>query len=170
MRESRYLKDDPKNIQKLMTIPVFKDFEVESLGELLKISKIREYENGEQIIKEGQHDPWLYFLHTGRVKIVKHEQVLADLRRCGDVFGEMGMIGGFERSASAFAVGDTTCLATDASKIEDITGKNRLAFNYVLYWIFAEILTERLKSTTDELVKVKKELAKLKSGENVPAA
>ena len=170
MRESKYLKDDPKNIQKLMTIPVFKDFEVASLGELLKISKMREYQDGEQIIKEGQHDPWLYFLHTGRVKIVKHGEVLADLRRCGDVFGEMGMIGGLERSASAFAVGETTCLATDASKIEDITGKNRLAFNYVLYWIFAEILTERLESTTDELVKVKKELAKLKSGENMPAA
>ena len=170
MRESKYLKDDPKNIQKLMTIPVFKDFEVASLGELLKISKMREYQDGEQIIKEGQHDPWLYFLHTGRVKIVKHGEVLADLRRCGDVFGEMGMIGGLERSASAFAVGETTCLATDASKIEDITGKNRLAFNYVLYWIFAEILTERLESTTDELVKVKKELAKLKSGENMHAA
>lgn len=164
MRESRFLKDDPKNIQRLMTIPVFKDFEVASLGELLKISKMREYQDGEQIIEEGQHDPWLYFLHTGRVKIVKHGQVVADLRRCGDVFGEMGMIGGFERSASAFAVGETTCLATDASKIEDITGKNRLAFNYVLYWIFAEILTERLKDTTDELVKLKKEFAKLKSG------
>jgi len=153
-----------------MAIPVFKDFEAASLGELLKISKIRQYENGEQIIEEGQHDPWLYFLHAGRVKIVKRGQVQADLRRCGDVFGEMGMIGGFERSASAFAVGDTTCLATDASKIEDITGKNRLAFNYILYRIFAEIVTERLKSTTDELVKVKKELAKLKSRENMLAA
>lgn len=40
MRESRYLKDDAKNIQKLMAIPVFNDFEVASLGELLKISKI----------------------------------------------------------------------------------------------------------------------------------
>ena len=170
MRESRYLKDDSKNIQQLMTIPVFKDFEVASLRELLKISKIRQYQNGEQIMKEGQHDPWLYFLQTGRVKIVKHGQVLVDLRRCGDVFGEGGMIGGFGRSASAFAVGDTTCLATDASKIEDIAANNKLAFNYILYRIFAEIVTERLMSTTDELVKVKKELAQLKSRKNVLAA
>lgn len=166
MRESKFLKDDPKNIQKLMTIPVFKNFEVSSLGELLKISKMREYQDGEQIIKEGQHDPWLFFLHTGRVKIIKQGEVVADLRRCGDVFGEMGMMGGFERSASAFAVGETTCLATDASKIEDITGKNRLAFNYVLYWVFAEILTDRLKAATDELAQLKKELARLNRSES----
>jgi CRP-like cAMP-binding protein len=170
MRESRYLKDDVKNIQKLMAIPVFQDFEVASLGELLKISKIREYKNGEQIIKEGQSDPWLYFLHMGRVQIIKHGQVLADLRRCGDVFGEMGMIKGYRRSASAFAVGDTSCLATDASRIEEIAGRNRLAFNYILYRIFTEIVTDRLKFTTDELVKAKKEIAILKRTENMLAA
>jgi CRP-like cAMP-binding protein len=162
MRETKYLNNDMENVQTLMAIPVFKDFEVESLGELLKISKIREYKDGEQIIKEGKHDPWLYFLHTGRVKIVTHGQVLAELRRCGDVFGEMGMIKGNKRSASAYAVGDTTCLATDASRIEEIAGKNKLAFNYILYRIFTEIVTERLRSTTAELIKVKKENAMLK--------
>jgi CRP/FNR family transcriptional regulator, cyclic AMP receptor protein len=165
MRESKYLKDDIKNIEKLMVIPVFKEFEVESLAGLLKVSKIREYENGEQIIKEGEHDSWLYFLYSGRVKIVKHKKILADFRRCGDVFGEMGMIGGFDRSASAFAVGKTVCLTTDASKISEITGKDKLAFSYLLYRIFAEIITERLKNTTEELIRAREEIAELKADE-----
>ena len=42
MRETKYLKDDAKNIQKLAGIPIFKDFETRLLGELLKLSKIRE--------------------------------------------------------------------------------------------------------------------------------
>lgn len=170
MRESKYLQSDIKNIQKLLAIPVFKDFEVESLGELLNASKIRKYEHGERIIKEGEHDSWLYFLLSGRVRITKHEKVLADLRRSGDVFGEMGMIGGFARSAFASAIGKTTCLAIDASKLDDITGKDKLAFSYTLYRIFAEIVTERLKSTTDELMKANEELARLKGREELAVA
>jgi len=170
MRESRYLKDDIKNIQKLIEIPVFQGFEIGSMGGLLKISKIREYEDRECILKEGNHDPWIYFLYSGEVKIVKHGQILADLKRSGDMFGEMGMIGGFESSASAIAIGKTCCLATDASRINDIASEDRLAFKYILYRIFAEIVTERLKSTTGELVKVRNELAKLKSRENMLAA
>jgi len=170
MRESKYLKDDIKNIQKLVAIPVFKDFEVGSLGELLNASKLRVYDNEEWVIKEGGHDPWLYFLLSGRVRITKNGKVLADLRRSGDVFGEMGMIGGFDRSASAFAIGETTCLTIDASKVDDITGKDRLAFSYTLYRIFAEIVTERLKSTTEELIKANEELARLKGREEMAAA
>jgi CRP-like cAMP-binding protein len=163
MRESRYLKADIENIQKLVAIPVFKDFKIGSLGNLLKASKIRKYEHCEWIIKEGEHDPWLYFLLSGRVRITKHGRSLADLRRSGDVFGEMGMLGGFDRSASAIAVGETTCLTIDASKIKDLAGKDRSDFSYTLYRIFAEIVTERLKATTDELMKANEEIARLKS-------
>jgi len=170
MRESKYLKDDIKNIQKLVAIPVFKDFEVQNLGELLNASKIRKYEHGEVIIKEGEHDPWLYFLLSGRVRISKHSKLLADLRRSGDVFGEMGMIGGFDRSASAIAVGETSCLTIDASRLDAITGKGRLAFSYTLYRIFAEIVTDRLKTTTDELMRANEEIARLKGREAKAAA
>lgn len=170
MRESGYLKYDNRNIQKLMDIPLFQDFEIASLGELLKISKIREYETGERIIKEGEKDPFVYFLYSGRVRIIKHGEILADLRRCGDVFGEMEMLGGFERSASAFAIEETVCLATDASKIVEITGRDRLAFRYILYRKFAQIVAERLKYTTNELMKAKEELARLKGREEMTAA
>jgi len=62
MIESKYLKDNVQNIQKLMNIPGLKHFETRSLSKLLKLSKIREYSDGEKIIREGDLDPWLYFL------------------------------------------------------------------------------------------------------------
>ena len=71
MIESKYLKDNLENIQKLMTIPALRNFETRSLAKLLKLSKIREYENGELIIQEGDHDPWLYFLLKGKIRILK---------------------------------------------------------------------------------------------------
>ncbi len=163
MRESNYLIDNVENIKKLMTIPVLKKFEVENLAGLLKVSKVREYAHGEQIIVEGEHPHWLYILYSGQVRIVKNETVLVDLEQCGEMFGEMGIIGGNDRSASAFAVGPTVCLATDVSRIDEITGRDRIAFGYVLYRILAEIVTTRLKSTTEELMSVKDELALLKN-------
>jgi hypothetical protein len=45
MLESRYLKDNIENIQKLLAIPALKNFETRSLRNLLRLSKIREYES-----------------------------------------------------------------------------------------------------------------------------
>ncbi|MFC1817403.1 cyclic nucleotide-binding domain-containing protein [Thermodesulfobacteriota bacterium] len=100
MRETKYLKDDIQNIQKLATVPIFKDFETEILRELLKLSKIREYEDDELIIREGELDHWLYFLFSGSVKITKKGNVLKVLKRKWDIFGEMAIVGGIDRSAS----------------------------------------------------------------------
>ncbi len=161
MRESKYLKDDAQNIQKLVSLPIFKDFEAGLLGGLLRLSKIREYKDGEIIIKEGDLDQWLYFLLSGQVKIVKDGRLLQILKRRGDVFGEMGMLGGLDRSASVYAIGATVCLTTDASRIESVSGNDRMAFGYILYRIFAEIVTERLRSTSENLVKAKTEIATL---------
>jgi len=161
MRESKYLKDDAKNIQKLISLPIFKDFEMGILGGLLRLSKIREYADGEIIIKEGDLDQWLYFLLSGQVKIVKDGKLLQTLKRRGDVFGEMGMLGGLDRSASVYAIGATVCLTTDASRLESVSSNDRLAFGFILYRIFAEIVTERLRSTSEDLVKAKIEIATL---------
>ncbi len=57
MLESKFLKDNIENIQKLMSLPPLRNFETKSLRQLLKMSKIREYAHGELIIREGDIDP-----------------------------------------------------------------------------------------------------------------
>ena len=88
MKESKYLKDNIKNIEKLISIPTLKHFSTQVLGNLLNLSKIRQYEDGELILEEGNEDPWLYFLISGEVKIMKDNEVLSVLKEKGDVFGE----------------------------------------------------------------------------------
>ena len=44
MIESKYLKDSVQNIQRLMTIPPLRKFETKYLGQLIRLSKIREYQ------------------------------------------------------------------------------------------------------------------------------
>ena len=158
MLESKYLKATVEHVQKLMEIPVLKDFEPWHLKDLLTQSKIQKYEDGEEIIKEGARDRWFYFLLKGNVRIVKAGEELAILKRIGDIFGEMSLISTSVRSTSAFSVGETTCFATDAAIIDEFSGHDKFAFCYILYRAFSMILAERLKTTSAELVNTKKQL------------
>lgn len=142
-------------LENLRKIPVLECFEEQELNKLLEMSKIRKYKAGECIVKEGQSDTWLYFLMYGRIQISKGSKDVAVLNRKGEIFGEMGALDSSRRSASAHALTDTVCLATDIFYIEKLTGNDKIAFGYVLYRLMAEILSRRLRQTTDALVKAK---------------
>ena len=163
MLESRYLKDNIENIQKLLTIPALRNFEAKSLGRLLNLSKIREYENGECIIKEGDFDPWLYFLLSGKIRITKEGMEIHSIDKKGEIFGEMRIIDSLSRSASVYAVGKTICLAVDTSakNRQGGTRDEKLDFLLLLYRIFAEYMSIRLRATNEELIAAKKKVKRL---------
>ena len=148
-----------------MSISVLSTFETKSLGKILRLSKIRQYEDGEQIIKEGDYDPWLYFLLTGKIRISKEEVDIGFIDKKGEIFGEMRIVDDRRRSASVHAVGKTVCLAVDTSARDRISSRgdkeDQLDFLLLLYRIFAEYMTARLRLTNEELIKAKKALAKL---------
>ncbi|MFP3981253.1 MAG: cyclic nucleotide-binding domain-containing protein [Desulfobacterales bacterium] len=168
MIESKYLKDNVQNIQRLMNLPGLKDFETRNLAKLLRLSKIREYEDGEVIIREGDNDPWLYFLLSGELIIKKQGVEIGRLSQVGEIFGEMRIIDSLTRSASVYADGRTICLCVDTSakgRLSSSTQRDeRLDFLLLLYRIFAEYMSIRLRATNDELFKAKNELLKLKEG------
>ena len=165
MLESRYLKDNIENIQKLLTIPALRNFEAKSLGKLLNLSKIREYEDGEQIIREGDFDPWLYFLLSGKIRITKEGLEINTIDKKGEIFGEMRVIDSLSRSASVSAIGKTICLAVDTSAKNRMSSNDprdeRLDFLLLLYRIFAEFMSIRLRATNDELISAKKKVRRL---------
>jgi len=159
MIESKYLKDSVQNIQRLMTIPPLRKFETKYLGQLIRLSKIREYEQGEVIIQEGGHDQWIYFLLSGKIRIEKGGVTMAVIDRIGEIFGEMRLLDGQARSASVFADSKTMCLAFDPYlQDSQSTQDERVNFLLLLYKVFAEYLTTRLRLTNDELSRVKKKL------------
>jgi len=140
-------------LESLKKIPVLESFEQNDLSKLMEMSKIRKYRAGECIVEEGHSDTWLFFLMYGQVKISKNGREVAVLKRKGEVFGEMGALDSSLRSASALALTDTVCLATDIFYIEKLNGNEKMAFGYVLYRLLAEILSRRLRQTTEALVK-----------------
>ena len=162
MIESKYLKDDIQNIQKLFAIPALKNFETKNLGEMIRLSKIRQYEDGETIIKEGDVDPWLYFLLSGVVKIQKDGVDISTLSQMGEIFGEMRLLDSLSRSASVFSVGKTVCLAVNTSATDRISSDDENTnFLIMLYRVFAEYVSLRLRISNEELVKTKRQLKQL---------
>ena len=166
MIESKYLKDNVQNIQRLMAIPGLKDFETRNLSKLLRLSKIREYEDGETIIREGDNDPWLFFLLSGKVKITKRGVLISRLTEVGEIFGEMRIVDSMARSATVSADGPTVCLCVDTSARGRLSRTDdrdeRLDFLLLLYRIFAEYMSIRLRTTNEELIRAKKAIEALR--------
>lgn len=155
MQETEYLEDSKAYIDKLRNIPTLSPFTKKNLEGLIRLSKIRKYQPEEVILEEGGFDKWIYFLISGKVQVIKDGKTISTLQRTGDIFGEMGIIDGSARSATIQALDETVCLATDASDINELSGNDQLAFGYILYRVFSEILANRLRVTSEELVKAK---------------
>ena len=155
MQETDFLRGNQRVLNDIKKFEIFEPFQDDELHHLMSMSKIRKYKAGETVFDQGSADTWLYFLVYGKVRLIKDGKPVALLQRRGDVFGEMGAIECAPRSASAVAVGETVCLATDIYYIEQLTGNDKLAFGYVIYRVFSGILADRLRVTTEELLELK---------------
>ncbi len=162
MIESDYLQNNNELIEKMRKIPELGIFEDQDLYGLMKLSKIRQYNPNELIIEEGSYDSWIYYLISGKVRIMKDDEEIGTLQRTGDIFGEMGVIDGSARSASVYSATQSVCLATDTSYIDRLSGDNKVAFGFILYKLFSEILANRLRISTSELIKAKEKLTMVK--------
>jgi CRP/FNR family cyclic AMP-dependent transcriptional regulator len=155
MQETDFLKGNQRVLNDIKKFEIFEPFQEDELQHLMSMSKIRKYNPGETIFAQGSADTWLYFMVYGKVRLMKDNKPVALLQRRGDVFGEMGALECAPRSASAVAVGETVCLATDIYYIEQLTGTDKLAFGYVIYRVFSGVLADRLRVTTEELLELK---------------
>lgn len=110
----------------------------------------KKLEAGEVLFDEGDKGDVMYLIREGKIKITKgkgeDEKVLAILKE-GDFFGEMAIIDGSPRSASAIAVTPTSLLVIDKE-----TFKSKLKENPLIEYTL-ETLTRRLR-TTDEQIKL----------------
>jgi CRP-like cAMP-binding protein len=163
MRESEYLKDRTDLVQKFKDFPFLRNINSQHLLDMLQLSKLRSYDEGEIITPEGVYDSWIYVLVYGEVIITKGDSELARFNESGDTFGELAIIDGEARSATVTAAISTKCLAIDASFLDRLPMEEQSAFYSIFYRMLAEILSKRLRETGQELAACKDELNALKS-------
>ncbi|MBI4201839.1 MAG: Crp/Fnr family transcriptional regulator [Chloroflexi bacterium] len=103
----------------LQQFPLFSHLSPALLAELAPHMPLRRYHGGQVIFHQGDTGTSLHIIHTGRVKIVvlaeEGQELLVTLLETGDFFGELALLDGNPRSASAVALTDTETYTLDRS-------------------------------------------------------
>ncbi|MCS7197818.1 MAG: cyclic nucleotide-binding domain-containing protein [Candidatus Bipolaricaulota bacterium] len=133
-------------VKLLKKTSLFGQFSEKELEALFSTAKVREFESGSTIVREG--DPagvGFYLVLDGQVEVRKGQKVLAKLGP-GDYFGEMALILEAPRSADVVAVQKTKCLMITRWELRSIIS----AYPDVALKMMAE-LARRLSATNQAL-------------------
>ena len=92
----------------ILATPLFRDFNVEELLEVMRGLTLRRFEPGDIVVTEGEPGASLFVLTTGQVRAYVRNAVgqsvrMRDLTE-GDFFGEVSLLKGLARSATLTAV------------------------------------------------------------------
>jgi len=113
----------------LEKVPLFSDCSSEVLDRLADATAEAEFNADSPIVQQGQIGNGLYIIVAGGARIVAGSDELARLGP-GDFFGELSVIDQQPRAATAFAIGDTVCLALASWDLVAVLEREpRLAMN-----------------------------------------
>jgi CRP-like cAMP-binding protein len=138
-----------KHAEILRQVEIFENLdeaETDKIGEMLKE---RRYQDGQVIFKRGERGETLLIVAGGRVKIAitegNNERVLA-FYGVGDVFGEMGLLTGEPRSATATAVADTRLLTLGKDEFDQYVSTNVVVMREMM-----RVISQRQADTIQRL-------------------
>lgn len=140
-------KKDINILEIVKKIEFFGDIPEEDLLQIAETSKIKHFTNGERMIIEGREGDTLYVIIKGQVNITNRNILIRELGR-GDYFGEMSLLTGEKRSATAVAKNEVTVLEINSNSILPVIKKNPN-----LMEVLSRKLAERKIMTQDTLDK-----------------
>ncbi len=135
----------------LRRVPFFAKLQTADLKEVYKISRIREYGPGEPIFAKAASAEQMFIVLSGRVKIYtpsssKKRKTFAYLQP-GDFFGEMALLEGKPRSASAEASAYTKLLMITKRDFQRLLTRDHPRLSIYLLKVFSE----RLRRANEEI-------------------
>lgn len=137
-------------IEYLKKFRLFEHLSEETLLQLIPLSQIETFSENAVILKEGQENTKVFLLVKGTVGISTHGESILDLRRKGDVFGEMSVISGKASMATVIAHTPVEVFSVHARNIGKYTDGPTANLQANLYRIFAMSLTDKLTITTEK--------------------
>jgi serine/threonine protein phosphatase PrpC/CRP-like cAMP-binding protein len=141
----------------LANMPLFSRLTERELLRVMQAVEVREYKDGDNVIREGDKGDELFIVLEGKVRVSRGEQVLAHLGQ-GEHVGEMALIRSVPRSATVTAVGDAEVIAIRRADFFEILRKEHEVAVKML-WQFLGVLADRLDQTNSQLHNAKRELA-----------
>jgi serine/threonine protein phosphatase PrpC/CRP-like cAMP-binding protein len=141
----------------LANMPLFSRLTERELLRVMQAVEVREYKDGDAVIREGDKGDELFIVLEGKVRVARGEQVLTHLGP-GEHVGEMALIRSVPRSATVTAVGPAELIAIRRADFFEILRKEHEVAVKML-WQFLGVLADRLDVTSSELHNAKRELA-----------
>ncbi|MFN2427447.1 MAG: cyclic nucleotide-binding domain-containing protein [Candidatus Binatia bacterium] len=103
----------------LRTLDTFQGLTTRQLSELARVVTEVKFADGKDIVVEGEFEDSMYFIVSGKVRIVREGSLVAELGE-RDFFGEMAVFDGETRSATAKATGDVRVLRLARNDLFDV--------------------------------------------------
>ncbi len=134
----------------LKKIPLFAELHEAELQIVARELSWVQFKKGDAIFYEGDPGLTLYIVESGNVRIYVHcadgQETSVSVCTSGDIFGELAVIDGLPRSASAIAMEDSVVLGLNREQFRDYTRRfPQLALN------FLKTLSVRVRSSTRQM-------------------
>jgi CRP/FNR family transcriptional regulator len=140
---------EQETVSLLERVPIFSGLSADEIAELAKVAVPRTYDAGQVVFREGDSGDTCFVVRSGAVKITREHAgrtiALAELR-AGDMFGELAMFGGEERSATAQALEQTAAVGLLAGDIRRL-----LMGNPDIGVKMLEAMADRVRATNQRL-------------------
>jgi CRP/FNR family transcriptional regulator len=112
----------------LRSVPLFADLEEEELERFSRVAVPRSFPAGTRVFHEGDRSDACYIVREGSFRVTREHSdgraiTLATLGP-GEVFGELAMLDGDTRSASAEALSDGELLALPATDVRNLLARH----------------------------------------------
>jgi CRP/FNR family cyclic AMP-dependent transcriptional regulator len=134
-------------------VPLFAGLDEDGLASLVRGMRVRRFRRGETIFHVGDPGDALFIVMNGSIKITLpadtgDEAILATLRP-GDFFGELALLDGAPRSATAIAIEPTETYILARDRFRDLLSTEPVMREAVLATMAAEV--RRLTHHVEEL-------------------
>ena len=137
----------------LWSIPLFESLRKRDLSLLLNIIHSRSYLTGEYIFYRGDPGIGLYIIREGEVQITRSDENGAEINlatfKKGDFFGELALVDGEKRSASAIAKSDVKAAVIFKPDLDEFIEKYPKKGIKILNGI-ASIIAHRLRTLNED--------------------
>jgi serine/threonine protein kinase len=143
LRDGTSKLDRQEQFSILRTLKFFHDFSQSEILEVLRASTWQDYDQGEEIVKEGEMDDRFYVIVSGNVAVMRAGNVVGQLE-AGDCFGETSYVRGAKRLATIKALTGVTLMKVSSTLLEQSSAACQLRFNKV----FLRSLISRLQSAS----------------------
>jgi len=115
-------------VQMLAEISMFALMDEAERSSLAELLETRKFDKGDTIFNFGDAGDSVYIVRNGSVQVfienIQGDKIILRENNVGDVFGDISMLDGGPRTATAVAVEETECLSLDRDGLLDLIKKH----------------------------------------------